>query len=250
MNVREALVEILSKGTSVDVVVNTMSDEDIQDLSIALELLQKAKFISPDQQKKSRLKAQRNANIDAMREMREADAEDAEDAHRANIHAAMNDKNHRLHHLTHLPSDMDESERNSSEHEEAATTAIEAHLEREKAAGKQLPVPKPNKSSHLKVIKAENVKFAKNGQWSIEKAIKPGPTLDYSKINAKPDYDKIESEAGSIDYSDKKNIEVKKPWAGASAKRQKAMDSINAKQNRTAIEEIKARQETKKKYGL
>lgn len=188
MNVREALVEILSKGTSVDVVVDTMSDEDIQDLSIALELLQKAKFIDPKKQQENRKKATKQANMDAM--------------------------------------------------EEAGLDI------------KESSTPKEKIKSHLTVIKAEMLKYNELGQWDIEKAAKPGPTLDYSKINAKPDYDKIESEASSIDYSDKKNIEVKKPWAGASAKRQKAMDSINAKQNRTAIEEIKARQETKKKYGL
>jgi hypothetical protein len=59
----------------------------------------------------------------------------------------------------------------------------------------------------------EMVKYDDNGQWSIKKAIKPGPTLDYSKINPKPDYGKIEREAHTIDYSDPKNVQVKKPWA-------------------------------------
>jgi hypothetical protein len=49
--------------------------------------------------------------------------------------------------------------------------------------------------------KSEMLKYNAGGQWSIEKAIKPGPTLDYSKMNPKPNYAEIESKAPTIDYS-------------------------------------------------
>ena len=72
---------------------------------------------------------------------------------------------------------------------------------------------------------SEVVKYDNNGQWSIKKAIKPGPTLDYSKINPQPDRSKIEREANTIDYSDRKNRQMKKPWDGAAARR----DAVRAK---------------------
>ena len=191
MNVREALIEILSKGTSIDVVTNNMGNEDLQDLSMALELLQKAKFIDPKKQKENRMKAVKQGNTNAMEE--------------SGLDKEVNQK-----------------------------------------------VEKPKKpSSHLTVIKGEEVvKYDKLGQWSIEKAIKPGPTLDYSQINAKPNYKEMEDNASTIDYTDKKNVEIKKPWAGAAARTQRARDSINEKNNRSALDEIKARQEHKKKYGI
>jgi hypothetical protein len=73
------------------------------------------------------------------------------------------------------------------------------------------------KSPHIdperRSLKKEEVELAKtapNGQWSLEKAIKPGPALDYSKMNSKPDYAAIAAKAPTIDY---KNNRVIKPTA-------------------------------------
>jgi hypothetical protein len=48
-----------------------------------------------------------------------------------------------------------------------------------------------------------------NGQWSLEKAIKPGPTLDYAKINPKENFQAKATEqdaaAPSLRYSSKPN---------------------------------------------
>ena len=258
-DLKKTMFAILSGEISLRSAVEDMTDDECQDLFKSLELLDKAKFISPENQKKSRLKAQRNANIDAKQEM----ADENDEVARADIHEAMDNKDHRLHHLTHLPSGMHESERNGSDHEEAATTAIEAHLDKEKAAGRRLPVSKLNNSSHLKVIKAEVMKFDGNGQWSIEKADdgatggiggkpkKPAaPTLDYGKMNAKPDYKDIEAKADTIDYSNKRNVQVKKPWAGAAAQRDKARAKIDAASKQSAVEHLAEKRSTRKRFGV
>jgi hypothetical protein len=59
------------------------------------------------------------------------------------------------------------------------------------------------KKNHLTVVKAEECqevcKFDSNGQWSIEKAITSGPTLDYAATNKPKKQD--ESNTQTIDYS-------------------------------------------------
>lgn len=82
------------------------------------------------------------------------------------------------------------------------------------------------------------------------RVIKPGPTLDYSKINPKPDYGKIEREAHTIDYSDPKNVQVKKPWSGAAARRDQARARIAERQNQNALEAIESKRASKKKLGV
>ena len=97
---------------------------------------------------------------------------------------------------------------------------------------------------------AEMVKYDDNGQWSIEKAIKPGPALNYSKMNPKPDYDKIDREAHTIDYSDPKNVQVKKPWSGAAARRDAVRAKIESNANENALQAIEAKRASKKKLGV
>lgn len=47
------------------------------------------------------------------------------------------------------------------------------------------------------VVKMEVIKFDKSGQWSIEKAIKPGPALNYKEMNTP----KRSENPTTIDYS-------------------------------------------------
>jgi hypothetical protein len=243
-DLKKTMFAILSGEISIGSAIEDMTNDECLDLFKSLELLRKAKFISPAEQKKSRLKAQKNANIDAKEEMNLDDAEVAEK-----------------------------------------------------------PVSKP---SHLSVIKAEElVKFDSNGQWSLAKAGSGGfggirdkpkkpaaptldygkmnakpdykdieakaptldygkmnakpdykdieakaPTLDYSKMNAKPDYKDIEAKADTIDYSDKRNVQVKKPWAGAAAQRDKARAKIDAASKQSAVEHLAEKRTTRKRFGV
>ena len=218
-DIKDYVVAILTKSKRLDEVPL----EHIEEVERVVALM-KAKFISPKQQKLNRQKASQSSNADAKSAAGIA-GHDSVSVSREDVHAAMDDKNHRLHHLTHPPSDLHPSEHNGSDHEEAATTAIENHLSREKAAGKELPIQKPKpSSSHLKVIKEEAggggiagmpddgagagvvkfeeevVKIDDKGQWSIEKAIKPGPTLNYKEIN-KP-VNTEDNPANTINYKE------------------------------------------------
>ena len=95
----------------------------------------------------------------------------------------------------------------------------------------------------------EFVKYDHQGQWSIAKAIKPGPTLDYSKINPKPDYKNKEANASTVDYSNK-DVQVKKPWKGAAAKRAEARDRIDTRANQSALATIEEKRNARKKLGV
>jgi len=64
----------------------------------------------------------------------------------------------------------------------------------------QQKLEKPKKpSSHLTVVKEEVLKIDDKGQWSIEKAIKPAPSLDYSTMNRPKQ--QPENKTQTIDYS-------------------------------------------------
>lgn len=69
----------------------------------------------------------------------------------------------------------------------------------------------------------EMIKYDSNGQWKFEKAIKPGPTLDYSNM------DKPSEDSNTLDYS--KMTTPPKPRAGAGAreKRDKALANAGIK---------------------
>lgn len=78
-----------------------------------------------------------------------------------------------------------------------------------------------------------------NGQWKIEKAIKPGPTLDYSKINPKPD-PAAEANAPTIDYG--KLEKPKAVWeqkTTPSASKEAWIKANSAKRERTMSAEKK-----------
>lgn len=93
----------------------------------------------------------------------------------------------------------------------------------------------------------EVCKVNKNGQWNIEKAIKPGPTLDYSKINPKADYKEIEAAAPTINYS---NTPGSKPaWSGSTDRAQAVRSKIDAESKESAAETIARRQKIKKNQG-
>ena len=85
--------------------------------------------------------------------------------------------------------------------------------------------------------KAEDfVKFDDMGQWSIEKA----NTLDYKKINPKPDYKSMEDKAPKLDYSKMEAPKPQpKPWAGAAERAANVKAGI--KTGQTAMETIQER---------
>jgi hypothetical protein len=103
---------------------------------------------------------------------------------------------------------------------------------------------KPNPDVDVKEV----LKTDKNGQWSLDKAIKPGPTLDYSKFNEKPDYKEIEAKAPTIDYQN--NSATKKPtWTGAADQAKAVRTKIDAESKETAAETIARRQKIRKGEG-
>lgn len=131
------------------------------------------------------------------------------------------------------------------------------------------PQPKkpeiPKQKGHLTVIKEEDgmekkgqeiVDYSPNGQWSIRKAIKEGPTLDYSKINPESNpisnpeaaktkrYADIEANAPKIDY---KNDVMAKPTQGqgAAEKARAVRAKIDAESSETASEAFARRNQAK-----
>lgn len=82
--------------------------------------------------------------------------------------------------------------------------------------------------------------WTNDAQWSLNKAIKPGPTLDYSQFNKKPDYADIEAKAPTINYS--KSPGVKPAWSGATDKAKETRARIDAEAHETAAETIARRQ--------
>lgn len=96
---------------------------------------------------------------------------------------------------------------------------------------------------------SETCKTDKNGQWKIEKAIKPGPTLDYSKMNPKPNRAAQEANAPVIDYS---NNSVKEPkrYAGAKEHAEAVRAKLDAEAKEPALETISRRQKMAKQDGM
>jgi hypothetical protein len=91
----------------------------------------------------------------------------------------------------------------------------------------------------------EMVKFDSKGQWSIEKA----NTLDYSKINQKPDYKSMEAKAPTLDYSKMSAPKAQpKPWAGAADKASKVKSGI--KTGETAVQTMQGRGQIKKQDAM
>ncbi len=87
---------------------------------------------------------------------------------------------------------------------------------------------------------SEILKTSKNGQWSLDKAIKPGPSLDYSKMNKKPDYADIEAKAPTINYSNTPGI--KPQWSGAADNAKAVNAKLDAESKETAAQTIARRQ--------
>lgn len=105
--------------------------------------------------------------------------------------------------------------------------------------------------------KKEQLELAKNGQWSFKKAIKPGPPMDYSKINPKQNPNTSpaatkqaftdtqtahDQNASTMNYKD--NTTIAPTWAGAKQKKLETDAKIDAETKRTALEEIAARQKS------
>jgi len=120
----------------------------------------------------------------------------------------------------------------------------------------------PNDGAGAGVVKEEFVKIDDMGQWSIEKTIKPGPALNYTKMN-KPtntednpanalDYKQVnsasigdEQAAREAKYKKKQNTMIGgTPEKDAAAKemvRRRAAFKDSASNGKTAIETIKGR---------
>ena len=190
--IKDYIVAILTKTKSID----EIPIEHVEEVQEALEYLQKAKFISPGQQVKNKAKASKQANLDAKEDMQThsgntrggapSHVPDPEEKIQAEMwnksvkhfKDAAKDKAHPDHHFTKDPSTLEDAR---SDHFQA-----------------QVQDYRPKKESYLKVIKMEDagadagvvkedyeevVKFDNQGQWKIEKAIKPGPTINYAEMN-------------------------------------------------------------------
>lgn len=87
------------------------------------------------------------------------------------------------------------------------------------------------------------IKALKEVKDELEKAIKPGPTLDYSQINKKPDRAAQEAAAPTIDYTNR----VAGPKVNSALDRVKAAQAkLDAEANETALETIRRRQQMNK----
>ncbi len=81
-------------------------------------------------------------------------------------------------------------------------------------------------------------------QWSLEKAIKPGPALDYAKMNPKPNYAEIEAKAPVMTY-DKNPMKAPK-YTGAKERAEATRAKLEAESKETAMDTISRRQKMNK----
>lgn len=88
-----------------------------------------------------------------------------------------------------------------------------------------------------------------DAQWSLEKAIKPGPTLDYSKINPKVDRAAQEAAAPVIDYSNNAITQPKR-YAGAKEHAEAVRAKLDAETKEPALDTISRRQKMNKQDGM
>jgi hypothetical protein len=79
----------------------------------------------------------------------------------------------------------------------------------------------------------------------LAKAIKPGPTLDYGKMNPKKDYKEMEAKAPVIDYGGNR-MSTPKPYAGAAEHAAATRAKLDAESKETAAETIARRQKANK----
>lgn len=108
----------------------------------------------------------------------------------------------------------------------------------------------------------ETFKTDSSGQWKIEKAIKPGPPLDYAKINpranasvspqAKVNADTAaattEAAAPSINYQNNR-MKAPKAYAGAAERARQTREKITQQMSEPAVDTIINRQKAKKSEG-
>jgi len=174
--IKDYIVAILMKTKSVDEV----PAEHIEEVQEALEYLQKIKAISPEQQAANRAELTRKQNSKIVGSLKNRqDSQEPSMDQKTPIKAG--------------PKVAFDS--NTSDEHKANVKARAENIKNEEAPSKekmgQLSIVKmenagANAGSDAGVIKGdyeEVVKIDNMGQWSIEKAIKPGPTLDYSKAN-------------------------------------------------------------------
>jgi len=88
-------------------------------------------------------------------------------------------------------------------------------------------------------VNEEIVKIDDNGQWSMHKAIKPGDTINYNKMN-KPEAPKEGPDAHTIDYSGKEPKVTGEPWKTSDTKK------VILKPNREDKKEAIIRREVKR----
>lgn len=97
--------------------------------------------------------------------------------------------------------------------------------------------------------KHEVLKYENNGQWRIEKAIKPGPEINYSKqVNPKKTKEQYNAEeAAAPTWNKDKGIMIKPKWAGMADETARVRDKVERQMKEPAIDTIKRRQSLNKK---
>ncbi len=88
----------------------------------------------------------------------------------------------------------------------------------------------------------------KQAQEELVKAIKPGPTLDYSQINKKPDRAAIEAAAPTIDYGGNRMTAPK--YTGAKERSEAVRAKLEAEAVEPAIDTINRRQKINKNQNM
>jgi hypothetical protein len=104
---------------------------------------------------------------------------------------------------------------------------------------------------------SKDFSISHNGQWSLEKAIKPGPTLNYGKIA--PEQNPIsnpiaakearatqEANASTVDYSANNKAPIPKSYEGVAEKVKAMKAKIESENKESAIQTLARRQKMNK----
>jgi len=202
----ESFTHLVKSILAGEVDLKSLTKKQLDEVAQAMALM-KAKFVSPDQQKKNKMKATETANKNAMTAAK-------------------------------LKSKPQIEQKVKIKQDEEA---------------KVIPFKKedaPDLGANAGVVKTDS-----NGQWKIEKAIKPGKPLDYKEMNTpkRPP----EEDATSIVYGGKEPRVTGKQWKSsdsssmnvkaaqrpdASEKHQRVKSAI--KQGKITDKEIKPQEET------
>lgn len=100
-----------------------------------------------------------------------------------------------------------------------------------------------NTSAAQAIMSSGGFMHKNNEQWSLDKAIKPGPALNYATINPKPDRAAQEAAAPTINYS---NRVAAPTYTGAADRAAAVRAKLDAEAKEPALDTIARRQKVNK----